>query len=178
MDDSKVPVVAKLGISKVVLGTFRADPQEVFDSLQQRKDVTVKRLDGGGVEIILKPQPWTIWIIVGVGLIISGLLLMMGVAEQQEWFDTPIHYEPAQFYMYGSLGLAGCFTAALVRLAWGKPKPTIFAVYPGQLEIDFYTAGDHIVRKYHADDIKDIHVGGGLQIVLRNNALDHCAIRE
>lgn len=167
--DPKAPIAANLRITRVLAG--EQNSQQIFEALQQRKDVAVKKLDGGGVEIILKPQPWTIWIVIAIGLVVSGLLLLMGVAEDHEWFDTEIHYQPAQFYMYGTLGFVACFTAAVVRLAWGRPRPIIFQAHPDRLEVDFYTAGDHIVRKYHADEIKGLDVGGGLQIVLHNTAV-------
>src|SRR5437762_214522 len=96
---SKSSSIRNLDISKA-LAAFAADPDAVFQSLQQKNDAEVRKLEDGGVEIILKPDRSTIWIILAICLGSSILLTLMGLSEDLNWTDWEFRFQTMKLYVF------------------------------------------------------------------------------
>jgi len=168
--DRNISAISKIDISKA-FPALQADPQQTLKLLQQRPGIVLSKIDDGGTRIIIKPNPWGIWILIGIVFASSTLLALMALADDRDWFSLGFHFQTMKLYMISGGGLIGVFILIVVRLASGPPKDTIIEVQPGRLKIEYYVSGDRIFKHVAASDIRDIHVNNGLNVDFRGGSL-------
>src|SRR3954466_1747900 len=96
--DRNISAIANLDISKA-LPALLGDPQKVFESLQQRPGIQLTKLDDGGVKILIKPNPWGMWILIGILFASSAFLGLMALADDLDWFSLEFHFRTMKLYI-------------------------------------------------------------------------------
>jgi hypothetical protein len=114
------------------------------------------KLPAGGLRLTLLAQ--------GGGLLkFAVAMVLVGVLGVVVWVflvDQPRTSHLGAGRMKLIVMSISCITLApallLVRIVTGPPKPTVLEIRPGELRLDHYIAGDHIVRTYSATELRSV----------------------
>jgi hypothetical protein len=105
----------------------------------------------GAVRMVVKANQQSL-LQVSLTLLIVGVLGMAAAAflahKHPEFTLSP------KLMMFSILCAVMAPALGLIRLVTGPPKPARLEARWGQLNVDYYVAGDHIERAYTADEIQ------------------------
>ncbi len=116
-------------------------------------------LPEGGIRVAIRPDPNTS-LKIAAGLVIacvSSFVVgrVVGWLRHNGELNLPFVFaRQSTFYGLSIFFLALGSFFGLIRWLNGPPKPTVFDVYPGRLKIDRYVAGDHVVRQYAPNEVR------------------------
>src|SRR5258706_7601291 len=122
-------------------------------------------LPEGGIRVAIRPDPNTS-LKIAAGLVIacvSSFVVgrVVGWLRHNGELNLPFVFaRQSTFYGLSIFFLALGSFFGLIRWLNGPPKPTVFDVYPGRLKIDRYVAGDHVVRQYAPNEVRQFFVDG------------------
>lgn len=124
--------------------------------------VALTRLPDGGLQIVIAPDKRAAWKV--SGLVIGFVVLAFAGGFFAKWIG-PLGPSPAEstgsrlrirhelFFGLGFAGIGFGVVAILLRGVSGPGRDYIYEVREGQVKVDRYQTGDHIVRVYAAAEV-------------------------